>query len=248
MSRHLPPTEFHLPIVSSTNDYARELLPTYPYVFVSAQHQTAGRGRKGRVWEGGYGQNVYCSLGMQHSTMLQVEELSAFMARGALAILHSLRKLAPRILFRLKYPNDIQANVEGEWRKIAGVLVEHEFQADRCITTVIGMGINVSQQTFPDTITAACTSLQLLGIGVEVSVVLDHLREQIADLRSKDWQQVHAEWILELDIVGKEVELAGEEGAWMIVRVLSDGRLVARKQQFSTERIISDGDTVRYHD
>jgi biotin-(acetyl-CoA carboxylase) ligase len=53
------PIEFHLPRVTSTNDYARELLRTYPYVLVSAQHQTAGRGRKGRAWIGDHGANIY---------------------------------------------------------------------------------------------------------------------------------------------------------------------------------------------
>lgn len=242
------PIEFHLPAVTSTNDYAKALLATYPYVFVSAMHQTAGRGRKGRTWLGDYGLNVYCSLALRHADRISVEDANAYMARGALAVIRTLRPLTDSIPFRIKYPNDVQANTPDGWKKIAGVLVEHEYQSDRCVTSIVGMGVNVQQEDFHDTISSVGTSLYLLGIHANVQTVLHGIKVAITELRMQRWQDVYEEWVQELDIVGKKVELAGEDGMWVINAILNDGRLVARNEQSSTERVISNGDTIRYHD
>lgn len=244
----ISPIEFHLPTVTSTNDYAKTLLATYPYVFVSAMHQTAGRGRKGRVWEGEYGLNAYCSLALRHSSYVVPEDASAFMARGALSVIHVLRSFSEKLRFRIKYPNDVQVQTEQGWRKISGVLVEHEYQGERCMTTIVGIGINVQQDTFSDTISEVGTSLSKLGVRVNVQSVLQNLKSTITDLRMQSWQIVHEEWVRELNIVGKTIELVGEQGVWNVSEVLTDGRLIAKKEHSLTERIISDGDTIRYHD
>lgn len=244
----LRPIEFHLPIVSSTNDYAKELLASYPYVLVTAQHQTAGRGRKGRVWHGDYGANIYASVGLKHTADVSTDELSAYMGRGALSVLRTLRKHARSVDFRLKYPNDIQAkNVDG-WSKIAGVLIEHEFHGSRCSTSVIGMGINVEQTVFPETIMQRCTSLRLLEVGVAVSSLLEDLRDEIGGLMTRPWFDVHEQWVQELDMSSKAFSLQDTEGTWKVQRIASDGRLIVRNVVTQLERTVTDGDTVRYKD
>ena len=244
----LRPIEFHLPIVSSTNDYAKELLGSYPYVLVTAQHQTAGRGRKGRHWHGDYGANIYASVGLRHVDEIGADELSAYMGRGALGVLRVLKKHSPRVQFRLKYPNDVQALTPEGWGKIAGILVEHEFHGSRCVSTVVGMGINVEQHEFPDTIAQRCTSLRLLDVGVAVSSLLNDLRDEMADLMTRPWFDIHKIWVNELDMVDKELRLADTEGIWKLHRIASDGRLIVRNVVTQMERTVTDGDTVRYQD
>ncbi len=244
----LRPIEFHLPIVSSTNDYAKELLGSYPYVLVTAQHQTAGRGRKGRVWYGDYGANIYASVGLRHTDEIGINELSAYMGRGALSVLSVLRKHSPGVQFRLKYPNDVQARTNDGWGKIAGILVEHEFHGSRCAATIVGVGINVEQCVFPDTIVQRCTSLKLLDVSVAVSSLLTDLRDEMSDLMTRPWFDVHETWIHELDMAGKELRLADAEGIWRLHRIASDGRLIVRNVVTQMERTVTDGDTVRYQD
>jgi BirA family biotin operon repressor/biotin-[acetyl-CoA-carboxylase] ligase len=166
------PIEFHLPVVTSTNDYAKELLSTYPYVLVSALHQTAGRGRKSREWIGDYGSNVYMSIATKHSHSLSTEDLSSYMWRGALAVVGALRKASSDVSFRIKYPNDIQANVDGQWSKISGILIEHEFHGSVCVNTVVGIGVNVDQTVFPENIGQLCTSLKCLGVSATSEEIL----------------------------------------------------------------------------
>lgn len=244
----LRPIEFHLPTVSSTNDYAKELLSSYPYVLVTAQHQTAGRGRKGKEWHGDYGANVYMSVGIKHTANVTIDELSAYMARGALSVLHVLKKHSSGVKFRLKYPNDVQALTGNGWSKIAGVLIEHEFQGSTCTSTVIGMGINVEQTVFPDTIIQSCTSLRLLDVGVAVSSLLSDLRDEIGASLTRPWFDVHAQWVHELDLADKELRLLDVEGTWKLHRIASDGRLIVRNVVTQMERTVTDGDTVRYQD
>lgn len=242
------PIEFHLPSVSSTSDYAKELLRTYPFVFVSATNQTSGRGRKGKSWHGDHGANIYCSFGLTHSNVLVADDLSAYMSRGALATLYTLRTTAPSIRFRLKYPNDVQAWTGSGWAKVSGVLVEHEFHGSRCIGTIVGIGVNVDQEVFNETIEQPCTSLLLLGVTAQQTAMLDLLKQGFQLMLETAWIDVHRVWVEELDVIGNHVSVVGVDGKWTVQRILSDGRLVVREDVTQQERIISDGDSVRYQD
>ena len=186
-------TEVHLTDVSSTNDYAKELLRSQRNVFVTAQHQSLGRGRNGRTWIGDFGLNAYCSVGVNHGKGLENEDASSYMGRGALSVLHSLRAIAPSQKFKLKYPNDVQAWTDEGWAKIAGTLVEHEYRGDVCKSTVVGMGVNVGQRLFPDTIDQVCTSLFLLGEESPVSTFIEQLRKEVGRYFRMSWQEVHKE-------------------------------------------------------
>ena len=244
----IEPIEFHLPVVTSTSDYAKELLATYPYVFVSAQHQTKGRGRNGKEWVGDYSANAYCSIGIVHSQDEGIEELSAYMARGALAVMETLRAIHPSMSIRIKYPIDVQAFYNGHWSKIAGILIEHEFRGMCCTSTIVGIGVNVDQEIFPETITQHCTSLRLLGVRSDVDHVISLLRQSFTSWRQREWKTVHDLWVSELDLQTKRIRLTDAEGIWTLRQVLPDGRLILRNDVSRSERTISDGDTLRYED
>lgn len=244
----LTPIEFHLPSVSSTNDFARELLSSYPYVFVSATYQTAGRGRNGKVWHGDEGQNAYVSVGIKHEDPPTIGELASYMAQASLAVICALRESAPHITFRLKYPNDVQAKTVDGWAKIAGALVEHQFQGERCVSSIMGMGVNVLQEHFPETIEQPCTSLLRLGRPVDVSAFIQALKLKVSDIRTLPWTTIHQQWVDELDIIGRTVRLSGSTDLWLVTKILDDGRLTARNTSTNHERTITNGDSVRYDD
>lgn len=242
------PIEFHLPSVTSTNDYARELLGTYPYVFVSALHQTAGRGRKGREWIGDFGANVYCSFGLRHDETIATEDLAAYMARGALTVLSLLKQQLPGHTFILKYPNDVLVRTDHGWSKIAGILVEHDFHGSMCVASIIGIGVNVDQEQFPDTITQDCTSMRTLGASGTIQQILKSLRDGFTELRNEPWHHIHSMWVDALQLDTFVVTLAGSNDTYSMIRVMHDGRLVLRNDNSQIERIVSDGDTLRYQD
>lgn len=242
------PVEFHLPRVSSTNDYARDLLSTYPFVLVSAQHQTAGRGRKGREWHGDHGANVYCSIGIRHGRTINSDEGASYMALGALSVLAALRACTNGLDIRLKWPNDVQARHDGTWSKLAGILVDHEYHGQVCAATIVGIGVNVEQRVFPETIGQPCTSLSLMGMAVQPRMVLEGIRDAFIALHGRSWHDTHEDWTRELHLEGRILRIAQETGVWKVRRILSDGRLVVGNVPTNQERIVSDGDSVRYED
>jgi BirA family biotin operon repressor/biotin-[acetyl-CoA-carboxylase] ligase len=102
-----------------------------------AEHQTAGRGRRGRSWVAPPGGAICLSLSW---TFREVPaELSAL---GLVIGVCALRALASLGLenVRLKWPNDLLV----EDRKLAGVLIELRAESGGPACVVIGVGLNVA--------------------------------------------------------------------------------------------------------
>ncbi|WP_075186048.1 bifunctional biotin--[acetyl-CoA-carboxylase] ligase/biotin operon repressor BirA [Teredinibacter haidensis] len=101
-----------------------------------AEQQTAGRGRRGRVWQSPYAANVYLSIGWRFSQgVAALEGLSLAVGVAVAEALCALGYDQPR----LKWPNDVL--VEG--RKLGGILLEMSGDASGDCYIVVGVGLNV---------------------------------------------------------------------------------------------------------
>lgn len=127
-----------LPSIHSTNTFLAERgRPKNGHGAVCiAEHQTTGRGRRGRNWASTFGQNVYLSLDWVFD--LPLRELSgiSLVAGVTLARVLSENGVADHCL---KWPNDVHI----AQRKLAGVLVEAFGEAEGPARAVIGIGINL---------------------------------------------------------------------------------------------------------
>ncbi|QYK03172.1 bifunctional biotin--[acetyl-CoA-carboxylase] ligase/biotin operon repressor BirA [Shewanella psychrotolerans] len=102
-----------------------------------AEHQSAGRGRRGRTWVSPYGGHLYASLYWQFSQgMAQAMGLSLVVACSLVTVLRNMGVAGVGV----KWPNDIYLN----HKKLAGVLIEMNGQADSLCNVVIGIGVNMS--------------------------------------------------------------------------------------------------------
>ena len=244
---------YHFSELPSTNDKAKELSHQYAineYLAVSADMQTGGRGRNGKVWLGRFGENVYCSLAVRHgATSLKTSsDLASFQVRGALAALQAIRSFLPPLLrpnVMLKYPNDVYAfNRERERKKICGVLVEHEFIGAHCAGSIIGIGINVRQQDFPAEIALKASSLLACGIDVSVEDVTDALLREIEYYLEAPSNALFGEWWRELALEGVSVAVSGSESRWIALRLEEDGSLRVRNADSDEERVLTNGDSL----
>ena len=129
-----------------------------------AEEQTAGKGRGGNQWHSARSSGIYCSVVLRPN-LPPSEALVLSLATG-LAVHSAIRSIDPRLEPDLKWPNDVL--IDG--KKFCGILTEMNAEATRVRHVVIGVGINVNQQKFPEDLQETATSL-LLTSGSEWSRV-----------------------------------------------------------------------------
>jgi len=246
---------YNFDTITSTNDYARELLNRDKVAIVSANYQTEGRGRNTNTWYGSYGNNVYLSIAIKHIDEFDSDHLPVFQALSSVIVINALQRLFPKQKFALKYPNDVYAFVptpkqndaiNPNYRKISGVLVEHSFMGSICTSTIIGIGINVSEQKFPPEIADNSTSLALLGYDANISEIINAIISELYYLADyKDSLEIFDLWKFSLNLNKKQIQVVGDELNYTFSRILDDGRLelIRNKQRI----IIDNGDSVRYN-
>ncbi len=120
---------------------------------VVADTQTAGRGRRGRSWESPAGENLYFSLLLRPEiTPDKAPMLTLVMA---LATAQGIQKLTGQRA-GIKWPNDLV--IDG--KKVCGILTEMRMEQNRIDHVVIGVGINVKEQSFWGELQDKATSLE----------------------------------------------------------------------------------------
>jgi len=121
-----------------------------------AEHQSGGRGRRGRAWSSPFGCNLYLSLYWKFDAGVQA--LAGLSLVVGLGVLRALRaEFGP--IARLKWPNDIVA-AKG---KLGGILIELEGDFSGPAGAVIGIGLNLDMpQAAASEIDQAWTDLRSL--------------------------------------------------------------------------------------
>ena len=154
---------FNHDTLDSTNNEAMRLIEEGKGegAVVVANCQTAGRGRRGKVWKSPRG-NLYLSiifpaLGVKSGG--QVAYVSAVSVRDAIS---SLLPKTAKISF--KWPNDLL--IEG--KKIGGILIEKK---DDCY--VIGIGLNVKNA--PNLDEGKSISLQMVGVSINCDLLVQKI-------------------------------------------------------------------------
>jgi BirA family biotin operon repressor/biotin-[acetyl-CoA-carboxylase] ligase len=123
--------------LDSTNSAIRRLaLEDQHAAVILAEHQTGGRGRRGRQWHSPFGRNIYISIGWMFERAMS--ELGCLPLLVALATAQALTR-AGLTGHRVKWPNDLLLDD----RKLCGCLVEMQGDSQGPCYAVLGVGINV---------------------------------------------------------------------------------------------------------
>lgn len=142
-------------------------------VFIT-DDQSAGRGQGKNHWHATPGDNLTLSI-LVRPDHLAVDHLFVLNQFVSLALATAIEQLLPARLaatVRIKWPNDIYV---GD-RKIAGILIQNGLRGSRIQWSVIGIGLNVNENSFPPELAHSATSLRILtGTPVALEPVLQVL-------------------------------------------------------------------------
>ena len=174
-----------------------------PFV-VTAERQTAGRGRRGRKWVSPFAENIYYSLVLRmDGGMRQREGLSLVVG---LAVLSALRGVGITDA-GLKWPNDVLVGN----KKIAGILLELVGDPADVCHVVLGIGINVNMRLASE-VDQAWTSVylesgHLVNRNALITRLNDSLLEYLKRHATEGFSAIQAEWEQNHLWQGREVSL-----------------------------------------
>lgn len=142
--------------VDSTNDEAkRQAEKGAPDgTLVAAAEQSAGKGRRGRSWVSTKGAGVWMSLLLRPDFPPECASMLTLVA--AMAAEAGIRRVTG-ISGQIKWPNDVV--IDG--KKVCGILTEMSTEMECIHYVVVGIGINVGMEEFPEEIRDMATSLYL---------------------------------------------------------------------------------------
>ena len=133
------------PSLDSTNKFALEYLSEAKPMegtVISTLKQTAGRGQRGNYWESEPDKNISLSI-IVYPKFLSATMQFELSKIVSLAVKDLIQSHCSKEV-KVKWPNDIYV----EDRKIAGILIQNSLSGTMIKNAVIGIGININQETF----------------------------------------------------------------------------------------------------
>ncbi len=137
----------HYKELDSTNTQAKRLINSGDAgetLLITADRQSAGRGRQGKSFYSPEGTGIYMSLIVHPNTLLQNAVTTTTAA--AVAVCRAIEELSD-IKPKIKWVNDVYV----ENQKICGILTEavSDFELGIATSVIVGIGINIRTNDFP---------------------------------------------------------------------------------------------------
>ena len=233
--------------LDSTNNYLKTLPEAPDGLAVTADSQTAGRGRMDRSFQSPKGQGIYLSVLLR--PRLSPDRLPPVTALAGVAVCAAVERVCG-VRPGLKWPNDPVLN----GKKLCGILTEMSLEAEtgRVQSLVLGIGINVSQgpEDFSPQVREMATSLgQALGKPVSrprlTAALLEELDRTYAALLAGDLSAYLSAYRRDCVNLGKTVQLlpfgGGERETAQAVDIDEDFSLVVRGPD-GKERTVRSGE------
>ena len=160
----------HFETIDSTNTYLKENYEDLDnFTFVSADFQSAGRGRNNRNWKSEKGENLLFSLLIKDKAL--IDKFSSLSVISAFSIIKALNLEH----LSIKWPNDIYYKD----CKLCGILLEAVTRNEiECL--IIGIGLNVNQREFVGEYKRTPTSLyQITNQTQDMKIIKDKIFNQL---------------------------------------------------------------------
>jgi len=214
--------------IDSTNSFLREMnreeYLSKP-ICVVAREQFMGKGQMGTIWQSNPGENLTCSVFMP---ILGVDIMDQFYISMtvSLAVYDVLSAFVlPKL--SIKWPNDILSDKS----KVCGVLIENVVNNGRLRGAIIGIGVNVNQQSFYN-LPQAGSMKQILGRSFELdeilSLLLERLEYRFSMLSSTNFKSLKTAYVSKLFRKNKPstfLDVKGNTFVGIIQDITTSGKL-----------------------
>lgn len=212
----------------STNLHLKRLIADEPlsdYTVLVANEQTLGRGQAGTKWLSEPGKNLTFSILKKFHAWPVTSQYMISMATS-LAIYDALTSFyIPNLA--IKWPNDILSGNT----KIAGILIENTLKGNFIDRSVIGVGLNVNQDSFGDL--ANVSSLKLLtgkthNLDVLLESIVQHMKLVFLSFEKNDSEIIESRYhdVLFRKGIQSTFEVNGEFVQGTIRGVTNSGKLL----------------------
>lgn len=232
--------------LESTNTFCRQNGDRYPDgTLVIANIQTAGKGSRGRSWESPENVSVYMTVLLKPD--ISPEYAPRLTLVMAVSIARALAALG--VDAGIKWPNDIVVN----GKKLVGILTEMSAEVDYIHQVIIGAGINVLTEHFPEEIAQRATSL-LLETGrrfsrSEIAAEIMNCFEEDYDtfLKTCDLSGLLQRYKRFSVTLGSEVRVLDRKAEYTgrAVDIDEEGRLLVEKSDGDRVKVFADEVSVR---
>lgn len=165
----------HYTQIDSTNAEAKRLIDSGTAnhgTLISADYQTQGRGQYGRAWDSDQAQNALLSIIFKPTDLLIKEQFLLNMS-VSLALVDVLQDFG--IGAKVKWPNDIYVSDN----KICGILIQNFLQGDTIQYSIIGIGLNVNQLSWPKEVPNPTSIAKELSRTVDLNEVVDVITKAV---------------------------------------------------------------------
>lgn len=146
----------------STNDFMHEQIAagliSAEGTVVSTYQQTKGRGLDGSEWESEPGKNLTFSVLLKPDFLFAHQQFSLNKV-VSLAVMDFVKRYVHNQKVSIKWPNDIYIH-NG---KVAGILINNTISGNRMLHSVVGIGININQETFSGKAANPVSLIQFTG-------------------------------------------------------------------------------------
>lgn len=230
-------------VLDSTNEYAKQLAAGQSVhgLLVTADAQSAGKGRRGRVWQSPDAENIYMTLCLEPE--FAAERAAGLTLVMALAVSEAVCEVTG-VKPGIKWPNDLVMNQ----KKICGILTELIPFADH-YAVLIGVGLNVNTTKFPEELIGTAGSLKTeLGKAFSrerlIAAVLKHFEAFYAQYeKTGDLSLLKGRYEDALVNLGKAVRVLDPKGAYegTAVGIMVSGGLLVRDSA-GTEHLVDSGE------
>ncbi len=159
-----------LDTVDSTNNFLKHYRPLRQreMTVVTAEFQYSGRGQTGNSWESEYGKNLLFSIRIHPRNVPPAGQFILSQAI-AVAVRRALEDYVAPV--QVKWPNDIYY---GDC-KLGGILIENDLMGRHIENCVIGIGLNINQETFVSDAPNPVSLRQITGRDIERRFVLERV-------------------------------------------------------------------------